>query len=210
MQKPAPSVTIRSSVARGVAPLSLFAAVLLAFGAGSGASGADEVSDELAKLHATFDKDIEFATRPIRDRYVSRLEGLKRSLGSRGDARGAAAVQDEIERVAASAPVPATVSKLAGVWLLQYQPSGTRRYKITPEGVVKYEEGNGALISPPREFKIFTNQGDLLIDLGDGAVEKLSMKGNKLVTEIFAPKSLYPKSHANFQGTGTLLSPPNR
>jgi len=119
-------------------------------------------------------------------------------------------VQDEIERIVESAIVPGSISKLAGVWIMQYQPSGTRRYKITPDGIVKYEEGNGAVISPPREFKIFSKQGDLLIDLGDGTIERLSMKGTKLVTEIFSPKSLYPKGHANTQGTGTLVTSPNR
>ena len=51
-------------------------------------TAAEDENAELAQARTLFEKEVEFSTRPIRDRYLSRLESLKRSLGSRGDARG--------------------------------------------------------------------------------------------------------------------------
>ena len=64
-----------------------------------GVSRGQDDPPDLAQARALYQKDVEFATRPIRDRYLSRLDSLKRSLGSRGDARGAVAGQEEIDRV---------------------------------------------------------------------------------------------------------------
>lgn len=176
----------------------------------SDSDAADQEPAELAQTRAVYQKDIEFASRPIRERYLSKLDALKRSLGSRGDARGAAAVQDEIDRIGASTLDSGTVGRFAGIWLLEYQPVGLRRYAIKPDGTVLYEENNGAPVNPPRETKIVMNGQDFLIDFNDGAIERLSMRGGKLVSELFSPKTLYPKGRANFQGTGRLLAQPNR
>jgi hypothetical protein len=166
---------------------------------------ADQDPDELIQTRTAYRRDIEFASRPIRERYLSKLDSLKRSLGTKGDARAAAAVQDEIDRVMASAMDPRAVARFAGVWFLEYKPVGTRRYVIMPDGRVTHEENNGAPVSPPRETKIVMNGQDFLIDFGDGAVERLSMRGNRLVSELFSPKTLYPKGRPNFQATGKLL-----
>src|SRR5687768_17097425 len=81
--------------------------------------GAEEEPNELAQARSLFQKEMEFITRPVRDRYLSKLETLKRTLGSRGDARGAVAVQDEIDRTRLAQGDISTV-RFAGRWLITY------------------------------------------------------------------------------------------
>jgi hypothetical protein len=166
---------------------------------------AEPEPEELVQMRLVYLKEIESVVRPIRERYLSRLDVLKRSLGSSGDARGAAAVQDEIDLVTAGALDPAEIAKFAGTWFLNYQPSGTRRYSIRSDGTVREEEHNGTAMNPPRQTRIFMKDGDFLIDFGDGAIERLSIKGSKLLSELFVPKDLYPKGTVHVRGIGRLV-----
>lgn len=182
----------------------VFAAVILAFGANSSAMAAEEVPDELVKLRTAFDKDIDFATRPIRDRYLSRLEILKRSLGSRGDARGAVAVQDEVDRILGTIGGPVTFAKFAGTWKVAYSDGHFSRYIITPDGVVKGGDFDGK--APLVTGKLLVKGNDVLLDFNNSVIERLKIVEKNLVIEHFSPRTLYPASPANFHATGTLVS----
>jgi len=205
MKQSAPFFSVRSSAAWILLSLAVFVAVSLEFGTGSGVFGADEVPDELVKLRMTFDKDIDFATRPIRDRYVSRLEILKRSLGSRGDARGAAAVQDELDRIRITSGGPSAFAKFAGTWKLAYSDGQTRRYMITPDGVVTGTNFDGK--SPIPVNRLVVKGNDVLLDYTSGGVmERLKIADKNLLIEHFSPRTLYPNSPANYHATGILVS----
>ena len=146
---------------------------------------------ELAQARGVFQKEMEFATRPIRERYLSRLETLKRSLGARGDARGAAAVQDEIDRLKASvATAQEALARLAGIWQIEYKlGSGyTRRYVIKPDGGLLWDEELGKPFGP-RKGKVTVKGAEYRFEIEGGAVERVWFTGGGLMLECFNTKA---------------------
>jgi hypothetical protein len=168
----------------------------------TGVSGQEE-NQELVQIRGQFEKEIEFVARPIRDRYLSRLETLKRALGSRGDARGSAAVQDEIDRIREIITGQQVVSKFAGTWKVTYNVGTVRHYAITSDGQVTQDEHDG---KPPKTAKLTMKGNDVLLDLQEGWIERLRIKGKTLSVENYNPKTLYPASQANALGVGTLVA----
>jgi hypothetical protein len=168
---------------------------------------ADEEPGELVQARAGYQRDVEFATRPIRDRYLGRLESLKRSLGSRGEVKAALAVQLEIDRLKAAVSDAAGVAKFAGVWQIIYDNAVVRRYVITGDGAVTWSEENGKPVGA-KKARILAKGADFVLDFKDDlALERLSISGTNLVTEYFGPKASYPAMAPKFKGLGTLLSP---
>lgn len=157
---------------------------------------------ELAQARAMYEKDIEFATRPIRDRYVARLDSLKRALGGRGDARAALAVQEEIDRVR-ELSVLAT-SGFSGRWTVRYDNGTVRKVSIDANDVATMLEENDR----PKNLKakLVTKGGEGVIDWGDGTIEKMTIANARLVIEHFNPKSIYPKGPPSTRAVGTKAS----
>lgn len=204
MKNPTPPFPIRSRAASLLVALSLFAAVLLSFLARPQVFAADEIPDELVRLRAAFDKDVDFALRPIRDRYVSRLESVKRSLGSHGDARGAAAVQDEIDRIRLTSGGQGAFAKYVGTWKVVYNHGAIRSYVINADGMLTGTDADGK--TPLAGIKLVVKGEDVLLNGGGGFVERLKMSEKTLLIEHWSSKALYPASPPNFHATGTLVS----
>ena len=161
-------------------------------------TGAQEESPELAQAQAQYRRDMEFSTKPIRDRYLSRLDSLKRQLGARGDARGAIAVQEEMDRVK---DVGGGLDRFAGVWSVKY-PNGTvRTYSITAEGILRMTEENGVRITP-RIAKIMIKGSDFLVESAEGTIERLTLAGNKLMVDHYNPKTTYPAGAPALRASG--------
>ena len=192
-------------ILRRALPALLFTAIALGISAAS--MLAQNEPAELTQARAVYQKDVEFATRPIRDRYVTRLEALKRGFGSRGDAKSAIALQDEIDRVKAAGTEAAGIAKFAGVWHLTYDTNGTRRYMITADGAVTWSEDNGKPIAP-RKAKIIAKGTEFVLDFKeDPAIERLNISGNNLAVEYFNPKANYPATGPQNKAVGRLVSP---
>lgn len=183
------------------------AATLLALGVGISSLPAQDGIEELARARGAFEKEIAFATRPIRDRYLSRLEGMKRSLGSRGDARAAVAVQDEIDRVNAMNPESAGVVRFAGVWKIDYTNGVKRRYSISVDGGVTFDELAEKPMTPPMKGKLESKGNDFLIDWGDGSIERLKISSKNLMIDHFAPRITYPAGQPSVRGVGVIVTP---
>ena len=195
---------IRNHAASILFPLAIFAAVFFAPGADPSARAADEVPDDLVKMRAAYDKDADFALRPIRDRYISRLEALKRSLGSRGDARGAAAVQDEIDRIRGASGGAGSFARFAGTWKIVYNHGATRNYVIGADGMLTGTEADGK--TPVASVKLLVKGEDVIMNGSGGFVERFKMSDKTLVIEHWSSKALYPGSPASYHATGTLVS----
>lgn len=180
----------------------VFVSFAVSFASACGVLQAQEEPSELLQARAVFQKDVDFVTRPIRDRYVSRLDSLKRALGSRGDARGALAVQEEIDRVKETG---GGADKFAGVWNLKYNTGEVRTYSITPEGNVTMTELNGTRV-PPKTAKIIIKGSDFTVELAEGILERFSFVHGKMVVDHFNPKSTYPAGPASFHATGTRVA----
>lgn len=169
-----------------------------------GVARAQEESPDLAQARTVYEKEVEFSTRPIRDRYLSRLNTLKRTLGARGDARGAAAVQDEMDRIAASVP-DAGMLRFAGVWKITYPSGETKRYVISADGAVTCDENMGKRITPQKS-KLTLRGSDIIMDFKNGAIERLKLSGKNLSIEHFNPKEHYPDGQPLALAVGTLIS----
>lgn len=167
---------------------------------------AQEEPAELTQTKAMYQRDVETATRPIRERYLGRLELLKKSIAARGDIRAALAVQEEIEKVK---EIGSGMERFAGTWSLQYSNGTIRVYVITPDGTVTYSEENGKKI-PQKTAKILAKGADFIVEAAEGTVERLSINGTKLMLDHFNPKSTYPagKPAARATGTKTAASKP--
>ena len=177
--------------------------VAFALAAQGGTAVGQEENADLVQARAQFEREVDFSARPIRDRYVSRLESLKRTLGGRGDARGAAAVQDEIDRVRDLTLAQGVLSKFAGTWKVAYTNGTVRIYAISADGRVNCAEVNA---SGPQKPKLYVKGNDVLLEIGDGNLERLSIKGKTLLVEHFNPKALYLAGPPNAKGTGTLVT----
>ena len=181
---------------------------LVWFGAGNCAR-AQEALGDLAQARAAFQRELDFATRPIRERYIVRLETLKRSLGARGEARAALAVQEEIDRVrAAGAPTVEGVAKFAGVWLIEYKlggPNYSRRYAIKNDGALTWEEENGKPMLPPRKGRIAARGSDYVAEFDGSATERFTLSGDKLTVEQFNSKASLASGVPENLGTGSKV-----
>ena len=174
----------------GFAKLALLVATLLST---LGIRCGGEEPSELVQARAVYRREIEFASRPIRDRYLSKLDALKRSLGSRGDARAALAVQEEIDAVNASLQEPADLAKVSGNWVVTYKTGTTNRFIIRADGSAVWDEENGKPISV-RSGRV-AHQGGALILQFDGEPERLwrlSLSANGLAVDFFEPRNTYP------------------
>lgn len=179
----------------------------LILGLGISNAPADDGIEELARSRETFEKEMAFSTRPIRERYLSRLENMKRSLGSRGDARTAVAVQDEIDRVRALNPEPAGVVRFAGLWAIEFTNGDKRRYAISTDGTVAFVESGGKPQPSPAKAKLTLKGNDFLLDWGNGTLERLKIAGKNLSIEHFNPKTSYPAGQPSARGTGVIAAP---
>ena len=175
---------------------------------------AQEETPELAQAEAQYRKDIEFATKPIRDRYLSRLDALKRQLGARGDARAAVAIQEEIDRVLASIPdenIAAAAAKLAGTWKITYTNGDIRTYAFSADGTASFLSINpaGQVYGTFKKRLMFKN-GEVLLEFQEGAIERLKLSGGRLQVEHFNPKTLYSKGTPSAKGIGSRVPPPGQ
>ena len=62
---------------------------------------------ELAAARIRYQQEVAQAVTPIKQKYALTLEGLKKALGAKGDAAGALAVQQEIDRLGVAQPANA-------------------------------------------------------------------------------------------------------
>ena len=192
---------------RHIMPVSLSSIVaFLLFAGFSRAIRAQEESPELTQAQAQYRKDVEFATRPIRDRYLSRLDSLKRLLGARGDARAAVAIQEEVDRVLASIPdesMATAASKLAGTWKITYSNGDSRTYGISSDGSASFLslDPTGRVTGATKK-KMLLKGGDVIVEFQEGTIERLKLSGSKLLVELYSPKASYPKGQPYAKGTG--------
>lgn len=188
------------------ASLSRVVAFLLLASFSRAGSAPQEENPDLAQAQAQYRRDMEFATKPIRDRYLSRLDALKRQLGARGDARGAVAIQEEVDRIMSSIPdesLANAAAKLAGTWKITYSNGDQRTYAISSDGSASFLHFDPpGRLSGTTKKKIFLKGGDVLVEFQEGAIERLKVSGGKLLVEHFNPKTLYPKGQPVAKGTG--------
>jgi hypothetical protein len=167
---------------------------------------AQEESPELKLAREAYEREIDFATRPIRDRYLLRLETLKRSLGARGDARGALSIQEEIDRVknsSGSGPGEG-VGRFAGVWRITYADGSRQIFTIRADGSATF--GPDVPNSTPQHSGKVTLAGsEYLLEFDDHAsTVKLNPLGERMAVEVFMPKTAYPGG-IPVRGTGVRL-----
>lgn len=139
----------------------------------------------LQKERESHRREVELALQPLTKKYVNRLKAAQKSLSRQGDVEGALAVKREIDFFAAQTD-SGRVPSLEGKWIIQYENGTQRTYIIRPNGRVLMAEEK-------LEGRISKNGGDVVLDFGDGKLERLSVK-SVLTVEHFNPKSGYPTS----------------
>lgn len=113
-------------------------------------------------------RELRSAVGPIQKRYLTRLESLQRDLTRRGNLDGALAAKaaiESIEKELTSYPV----TSFAGVWALKYSNGVTRTYIISRDGTVRFVEKN-------MTGRLVQNGRDILLNFGDGKLERLSFR----------------------------------
>jgi hypothetical protein len=120
------------------------------------------------------------------------LETLKRSLGARGDARGALAIQEEIDRVRESGANSEGVARFAGVWRIISPDHGPQIYTIKADGAMTWTE-DPPVSAQKHPGKITIVGKDYLLEFDDHlSITRLSLAGDKLMLEVWVPKTTYP------------------
>jgi len=162
---------------------------------------ADEDPQELSDVRQAYGKNVESVVHPIREKYLAKLEALKRLLGAKGDLRGAVAVEKEIENIKASASDVIGPEKFSGTWKIHYNNGVVRRYAINENGGVIFDEEDGRSF-PPRKGKIMLRQSKYYIEFQSGEVEMLDLKGDVLSTGLFNGKDTLASGIPQFKGIG--------
>jgi len=178
--------TIRSHVAAILFPLAVLAAIStgLAPGVCAAASVADEPA-ELSEARARYEKDVEIATRPLRDRYVQALERILKSLTLRGDLAGALMVQKEMEPFASGVGI----ARFAGDWVCTFSSGSVHHYKIDADGTFYWTDR-----TPRKKLQAAMRGNDYVVDFGDDNImQRFRLAGSELKVEHFNPKTSYPK-----------------
>jgi len=152
-------------------------------------TGAQEIPPELQHAKAQHHKEAEFTLRPLRERYIARLETLKRTMTGRGDVRAAVAVQDEIDLLVATVNEAAILAKFVGFWV---GPAGAnRRYSIKADGTVQWVHENTTILATGRlvrNGKDFT----FIWDANGDEVSRVNLTDTGIVMDIFQPRTTYP------------------
>src|SRR5260370_268677 len=97
-----------------------------------------------------------------------------------------------------------------GRWFIQYPNRVVREYAIDAAGnVIHVREHNldekgkiKATQQINRSGKLKKQGGYLVLDLGDGRLERLWLRAGRLVVEHYDPSSRYPGQKPNFVGMG--------
>jgi hypothetical protein len=219
--------TLRFNAALILFPLAIFAAIstVLAPGVCASASAADEPA-ELREARARYEKDIELAirplkeryaqalekiktlekdvevasevaTRPLRERYVQSLEKIKKSLTMKGDLAGALKVQDEME----SLGLGQGLARLAGDWAFQYTNGAVHHYTIEADGAVFWTDP-----SPKKKLKTAMRGKVFIFEFpDDNILERITVSGNELQIDHYTPKSNYPQGAPATRGSGKRI-----
>jgi hypothetical protein len=158
---------------------------------------ADEPAELLA-ARARYERDVEQAMRPHKDRYLQALEQIKRSLTFKGDLTGALAVQQEIESVSGGAGI----SKLAGEWVCRFANGAIHHYTIEADGTMYWTDP-----VPKKKLKTTSKGRDLIVEFPDDNItERMTPNGNDLQVDHFSPKSSFPQGPPATRGTAKRAS----
>ena len=108
-----------------------------------------KVTPELATLKKQYERDLEQATKPVKDRYISSLQALLRSATVRGDAASIVAIQAELAALTTTSP------SVVGLWnytgaggakaMRELRADGTFAVKQNGPTVGKWEMDNANL-----------------------------------------------------------------
>lgn len=180
------------SMIRKKAAWMLFALSLLA-AVSAGLARAQEDPAELAQARAIYQRDVEAAMRPLKDRYMQALEKVKKSLTFKGDLAGALKVQEEMETINSEIGL----ARLVGEWVCKFVNGAVHHYTIEADGTIFWTDPN-----PKKKLKTVLRGKDFLIEFpADDIVERLTASGGELQIEHFTPKSTYPGKPTT-RGTG--------
>ena len=160
---------------------------------------------ELLKARETYQRDVEFVTRPVSERYLRVLEQLKRSMGTRGDAHGMLAVQNEIDRIDPSA----VIQRFAGKWNVVFSNGDKVTYTIDPAGNVTKSSADGTRV-PAKKSRIIAKGPDFIVEWkADERIERIKISPEGLSIEHFntAGPNGYPGGQPGLVATGTTATP---
>ncbi len=160
---------------------------------------------ELLKARETYQRDVEFVTRPVSERYLRVLELLKRSMGTRGDAHGMLAVQNEIDRIDPSA----VIQRFSGKWNVIYSNGEKTTYTIDPLGNITKSAADGTR-TPAKKSRIVAKGPDFIVEWKtDERIERLKLSPEGLAIEHFntAGPNGYPGGQPALTATGTTATP---
>jgi len=149
---------------------------------------------ELSEARARYEKDVEFATRPLRERYVQALAKVKKSLTFKGDLAGALMVQKEIE----SFGMGVGIARFAGDWVCTFASGSVHHYRIESDGTFYWNDR-----TPRKKLQASLKGNDYVVDFGDDNImQRFTIAGNELKVEHFNPKTSYPKGPPALRGVG--------
>jgi hypothetical protein len=155
---------------------------------------------ELLKARETYQRDIEFVNRPVNERYLRVLEQLKRSMGTRGDAHGMLAVQNEIDRIDPSA----AIQRFVGKWSVTFNNGEKAIYMIDAAGNVTRSAADGAR-SSAKKSRITAKGADFIVEWkADDRIERLKLSPTGLAIDHFNTDA-YPAGAPGLTATGTAM-----
>lgn len=165
------------------------AVVIVSLASGAACPGAEEPA-ELKRARTEYEKEMEKAARPIRERYVRTLTDIKKALAKKGDVDAVTLIDQEISLVVAGG-FPA----FAGDWAITYDNGAVRHYSISAQGEVAWTD-----YSPAKKSMLIVDRGGYVLDFADGKIERLTPTGSSFSVEHFDPAGKLEKGDAGLSG----------
>ena len=144
----------------------------------------------LTKINADKEKRL----RPLTETYGKSLASLVSSLTRAGRIEEASIVEQKRLEVQGNPDM----KRFEGTWEVRYANGTSRRYRINSAGQMEWVTGDNVSATT----RIAKKGNDYVLDFNDGKLERIPVRGVKLIVEHFDPSSRYPKVGPDTTGCG--------
>jgi hypothetical protein len=102
-------------------------------------------------------------------------------------------------------PPAGPYARFRGRWVIKYTNKVVREYLIDDQGALRQAgeiTAGGQFIKANRAGKLTNRGNDVVVDLGDGTLERLSLRKSDLYLDHYSPSGLYPGGRPSLTAIG--------
>ena len=153
-----------------------------------------------ARAEQEFSKKIATAS----ETAIKELTEAMKTATRAADLEEANRISAAIDELKVSDPSPASAPSIVGGWRVTYTTGNVRQYRIDPDGSLSWTSD---AVQGVVHGRVQRAGKEVLIDDGKGAVERLTLAGERLFVEHFFPAERFPNNPPRIMAVGTRARP---